>query len=345
MKKKIILKITGMHCASCEILTKEELTELPGVSEISVDAKLGSAELVLDETKNSTVDVLTAVKTAGYQAEIQSEIILENNQEEVVITNRYTKSSDPLKVKLETKTSAEGKVSEDAQGKSYFEGVIKNDHSAEFVIPENRPEMERLIGQLGKTNTIANLFKSIVEENGNNHAEQKPKAKNTVPNSNPMMNESNEKQRINLSLFGMHCSSCANIIERSLKKVPGVTQANVNFAAEKANVVYNEMQTKPQDLIEAIIKAGYKAELVDAKDNDYDRKKREHEIKAYFKKFWFSFAFSLPMLYFMLLDFFAIPGKDLVLPFVGIISLILTIPIQFIIGAGFYKGMWSSLKM
>ena len=33
------------------------------------------------------------------------------------------------------------------------------------------------------------------------------------------------------------------------------------------------------------------------------------------------------------------------MPYIGVISLILTIPVQFIIGAGFYKGMWSSLRM
>ncbi len=152
-------------------------------------------------------------------------------------------------------------------------------------------------------------------------------------------------KKISLKIEGMHCSSCANIIERSLKKIPGVSQTNVNFAAEKANIIYDETQVTSPAFLEAIAKAGYKAELVDAKDNDYDRHKREQAIKFYFKKFWFSFALSLPMLYFMLLDFFAIPGKIAVLPFVGIISLILTTPVQFIIGAGFYKGMWSALKM
>jgi len=249
MNKKILLKVTGMHCASCEMLTKEELEELPGVTNIAVDFKAGSAELILDDSKNNINDVVEAVKKAGYQAEIKSEV-------------EYTGESEK---KMAIKDSA--------------------------------------------TITISN------------------------------------NSRTNLSLFGMHCSSCANIIERTLKKVPGVSSANVNFAAEKANVIYDESQVKTQDLIEAVSKAGYKAELVDAKDSDYERRKREQETKSYSKKFWFSFALSLPMLYFMLLDFFAIPGKAAVLPFVGIISLILTIPIQFIVGAGFYKGMWASLKM
>ena len=47
-------------------------------------------------------------------------------------------------------------------------------------------------------------------------------------------------QRVMLSLSGMHCASCANIIERTLKKVPGVKEGNVNFAAEKASILFNE---------------------------------------------------------------------------------------------------------
>jgi Cu+-exporting ATPase len=255
MLNKILLKIEGMHCPSCELITKEELGDLAGVSDVSVDFKTGLGELILDDSKNTKEEVIEAIKKAGYKAEIQY----------------------------------------------------------------NHPDLERLIGQIGKT------------------IEKKESA--------PVLVDSNTNQRINLSLYGMHCSSCANLIERSLKKVPGVKQANVNFAAEKALIIYDESQAKSQNLIEAVSRAGYKAELVDAKDADYDRRKRQQETKSYAKRFWFSFVLSLPMLYFMLLDFFAIPGKTVVLPFVGIISLILTIPIQFIMGAGFYKGMWSSLKM
>jgi len=143
----------------------------------------------------------------------------------------------------------------------------------------------------------------------------------------------------------MHCASCANLTERSLHKVVGVEQANVNFAAEKAAVVFDEEQTNVESLIEAVSKAGYKAEFVDAKDSDHDRRKHEQETKSYFNRFWLSFAFSVPMLYFMLLDFFAIPGKTAILPFIGIISLLLTIPVQFFVGASFYKGAWAALRM
>jgi len=52
------------------------------------------------------------------------------------------------------------------------------------------------------------------------------------------------------------------------------------------------------------------------------------------------------MLYFMLLEFFSfLPGRALLFPYFGIVSLVLTIPIQLGIGTDFYKGMWSALRM
>lgn len=152
--------------------------------------------------------------------------------------------------------------------------------------------------------------------------------------------------RVNFQITGMHCSSCASIIERTAKKVPGVATANVNFAAEKLILDIDESKTKTDDIEKAIKNAGYDATLIDANKPEAESKKRKLEIDSIWKKFVISLIFSLPMLYFMLLDFFKwLPGANILPPYVGIISLILTIPIQFIIGAGFYKGMWSSLRM
>lgn len=153
-------------------------------------------------------------------------------------------------------------------------------------------------------------------------------------------------RKISISISGMHCTSCAGIIERAVKKLDGINQANVNFAANKANVVFDENALSVDEIISVIKKAGYEAEVIDEKDTEFERKKRAKEILTYRKKFIFSLILSAPMLYFMLLDFFNwLPGASILPPFVGIISLILATPVQFIAGAGFYKGMWSALKM
>jgi Cu+-exporting ATPase len=80
----------------------------------------------------------------------------------------------------------------------------------------------------------------------------------------------------------MHCTSCALIIEKSLKKTPGVSQANVNFAAEKASVVYDESVSDTQKLIDAVKKTGYSAVLIDEKDTEFESRKRKSEIKSLF---------------------------------------------------------------
>jgi Cu+-exporting ATPase len=62
---------------------------------------------------------------------------------------------------------------------------------------------------------------------------------------------------IELPVTGMTCANCANTIERTLKKTPGVTSAAVNYASERAQVEFDPAQIKPADMIERIRKAGY----------------------------------------------------------------------------------------
>ncbi|MDP1709687.1 MAG: cation transporter, partial [Candidatus Komeilibacteria bacterium] len=146
------------------------------------------------------------------------------------------------------------------------------------------------------------------------------------------------------SISGMHCVSCARVIENALKEMHGVQGVNINFTAEKGRVVFDATQTTVSDIIKNISKSGYRAAEM-GNDPDADRARQEKETKQIWSKFWWSLALSAPMLYFMLFDFFAwMPGR-VVLPFIGFASLILTIPVQFVIGAGFYRGMWSSLRM
>jgi len=56
---------------------------------------------------------------------------------------------------------------------------------------------------------------------------------------------------------GMHCASCATNIERSLKKVPGVSSAAVSMMTRKA-IVECDDKVKDEDLKKAVLRAGYK---------------------------------------------------------------------------------------
>lgn len=352
MNKHLILRIEGMHCASCETLIREELQELPGVKDVAVSITDGKATLSLDETENTEVDVLAAVQSAGYTASVAESVSVDTPEAPMIaVTEKKTGADAPLRMKLETKIEAEGRLAEDANGRPYFDGKITQEKTARFEVPEGDAAAERLAGQLEKASWLSTVFSALARTDTAGSAVSTKEAVPPVPAAASSPERTgieaggDPNRRVSLSLFGMHCSSCAGLIERSLKKVPGVRQANVNFAAEKALIVFDETKAPVSLLKQAVARAGYRAEEVDPQDTEYERRKQEKEVKTLWNKFVFSFILSLPMFYFMLLDFFVLPGKASALPYIGVFSLLLTLPVQFVIGAGFYRGLWSGLRM
>ena len=65
------------------------------------------------------------------------------------------------------------------------------------------------------------------------------------------------EHRIDLPITGMSCASCAAAIEKGLTGLAGVTDAHVNFAAEKASLTYNTSAVALNDLITTIKDLGY----------------------------------------------------------------------------------------
>jgi len=55
----------------------------------------------------------------------------------------------------------------------------------------------------------------------------------------------------------MRCANCALNIEREVKKLPGVKEANVNFATEQAAISFDSDEIQIKDLIDKIRDAGY----------------------------------------------------------------------------------------
>ena len=70
-------------------------------------------------------------------------------------------------------------------------------------------------------------------------------------------------QKVILPVQGMSCASCVSRVQKALNQVPGVIHASVNFATEKATVVYSSGQATAEDLTTAIASAGYKVLEID----------------------------------------------------------------------------------
>ncbi|MBL7867232.1 MAG: heavy-metal-associated domain-containing protein [Flavobacterium lindanitolerans] len=67
---------------------------------------------------------------------------------------------------------------------------------------------------------------------------------------------------VKLKITGMTCAGCANHISKALKNVNGVIEQSVEYPGDVAIVKYDSAKTKPEELIKAIEKAGYKAEVI-----------------------------------------------------------------------------------
>ena len=132
-------------------------------------------------------------------------------------------------------------------------------------------------------------------------------------------------KRVDVEISGMHCSSCALLITRALKKVPGVTEANVNFATEKAMVTGTASE---KEIELAIEKAGYKVNHPVLGEDALLVGKQK--ISGLRNKFLVGLIFSMPLPFLMEMKLWAF---------------LLALPVQLILGKDFYKGAWSALRM
>ncbi len=83
--------------------------------------------------------------------------------------------------------------------------------------------------------------------------------RNQEENKATLLDQTSEINRAVLAIEGMTCASCAMRIEKGLKKVAGVIDANVNLATEKATIIYDPTQTYLEQMLQKVETVGYKA--------------------------------------------------------------------------------------
>jgi Cu+-exporting ATPase len=66
-----------------------------------------------------------------------------------------------------------------------------------------------------------------------------------------------ETRKITMPVTGMTCANCASTIERNVRKLPGISEANVNLATEKLSVIFNPVELDERGIIARVEKIGY----------------------------------------------------------------------------------------
>ena len=142
-----------------------------------------------------------------------------------------------------------------------------------------------------------------------------------------------DRTGFDIDIGGMTCASCVARVEKAIKAVPGVRDASVNLATERAAVKGDGLD--PQAIVAAVEQAGYTARPTGAPQ-------AEAPAATGLPAWWPVAAaalLSLPLIAPMLLAPF---GIDWMLP--GWLQLLLATPVQFWLGARFYRAGWKALR-
>jgi P-type Cu+ transporter len=141
---------------------------------------------------------------------------------------------------------------------------------------------------------------------------------------------------------GMHCAGCVATIERALRNVPGVLEAQVNLATEQATVTYVPASVAVSALRQAIARAGYEPlEVLSDAETPPPQSGKDHELQSLQRRFLVSLGLSLPV---------AVGSMGAMLPWMPawlshpLWLFALATPVQFWAGWPFYQGLRSTLK-
>jgi Cu+-exporting ATPase len=139
-------------------------------------------------------------------------------------------------------------------------------------------------------------------------------------------------EAVELEIEGMTCASCAGRVEKALAAQPGVVAVSVNLATEKASIEHSGAST--HSLIAAVRAAGYKATPVSASANAPRVSKLPGAWPVVVAA-----LLSLPLVVPMVGEWF---GLHWMLP--GWVQWALATPVQFWLGARFYKAAWHAVR-
>ncbi|QNE38575.1 copper-translocating P-type ATPase [Hymenobacter sp. NBH84] len=154
---------------------------------------------------------------------------------------------------------------------------------------------------------------------------------------------------VTIDIEGMTCAACASAVERSLRRTPGVTQALVNYATEKATVEYEPGAASPGVLREAVRRAGYDvaARRPDTSATDRQAALDQQKAQAYHhlkRRLWVAAALTAVIMPLSMLMLWPALSARINMQWLNYLLLVLTLPVVLYSGREFYVSAWKGLR-
>ena len=143
------------------------------------------------------------------------------------------------------------------------------------------------------------------------------------------------REKRDLAISGMTCATCSGRVETALASVPGVVDAAVNLATDRATVEGLAGVLRPADLVAAVRAAGYEAELLTG-ESERERQiasAEEGRLRSEMRRAIVACSLSAPLL---------LPMFGVALP--ASLELALATPVQFVLGWRFYVSAYKALR-
>jgi Cu+-exporting ATPase len=145
-----------------------------------------------------------------------------------------------------------------------------------------------------------------------------------------------------IPIGGMTCASCVSTVEGALSGVPGVIEANVNLATERATITYIPGVTGLVEFKAAVDKTGYQVLGPESKEDEDEVDQDELKMRKARFRMRVAWGFTIPIILWMFLEmFFGIMWPNEIIFNLGMI--ILALPVLFWVGWPTYRGAWAAV--
>ncbi len=148
-----------------------------------------------------------------------------------------------------------------------------------------------------------------------------------------------------LPVTGMTCANCVATVERTLRRTDGVSDAQVNYASERASLTFDSDVVSLDDIASAIERAGYGVIRVEeGLDLESEHAAaREDEAVRQGRLVGWGLVFTVPLFLWSMSRDFGLLGAWAHAPWVNWSLLALATPVQFWIGWDFYRSAWNAI--
>ena len=153
------------------------------------------------------------------------------------------------------------------------------------------------------------------------------------------------------ALEGLQCAGCVSTVEKVVRDLPGVKEANVNLATEKMMVQFNPKEADVQKIMETVSLAGYQAILINDEEDVLEKTaiKKEKQLQSLKVRAWVSGVFAIILLYIAMGEMIGLPLPQILQPMehpivFSVTQLILVTPILWVGRSYFVNGFKALIR-